>query len=160
MSDNNIDIKFKAVLEQTSILDVCTQIRTEASKVFYSENIFYITDAENQFVDAEHFIQRVYHLNAQNIAKLVVRFELPQKTLEGIQSIDDSGIGGLSMHVYERIKQEHAEHARSLGSIVMDSGRPFHRITRKGADAEDFAGVVLREMNGKFDERCRRLKGN
>ena len=75
--DEEFDIHMLRIGARICLLGVCTQIRSEASEIFYAENTFRITDARKQQLYTTFFLQSIGESNAQRIKRLLVDLALP-----------------------------------------------------------------------------------
>ena len=122
VEDNDIDLNFKTIHRQTGLLDVCTQIGSEAGRIFYSGNTFCISDVKDRTIDAERFVCRTGESTAQQITSLAIRFRFSNTDLERIDRLERMLY--LEAGLVADSKYEFCYHARQLAEKMLRMGAP------------------------------------
>lgn len=85
--DEMIDITLEEVKCRTSLLRVCSQIRSEAKSVFYATNSFYVADFFAQQAELGRFLKNAGS-SAKHVPELIIKIELPQIFLDALLLVD------------------------------------------------------------------------
>ena len=149
IADDEININMRDIQAYTRILNVCTQIRTEASEIFYGENTFRITDAERQQPDTASFLQEAGIQNIAKISTLTVDLALPKwesKARAVAEFLEENNHEAAAQDLRGYIRCTPMDAARELGLFVVQAGVSVGNIAvqkpRRGANS-----MTIEDMN-------------
>lgn len=124
--EEHVEITFKEIEDRTSLLRTCSQIRREATEIFYASNSFVITDVLGHQAETYRFMRNA-GANARLIPAITATIKLPQLFMRVLyllfQARPDAedaqkSIGEAYTHV---LKTMHSE-IQSCGKRLIDGG--------------------------------------
>lgn len=95
--DESVVVDYKAIHDKTALLRTSTQLREEASVIFYRESKFIVTNAPAQGPDLAKLLQAMGAENRHNIDKVVMQHKLPEVVSQRLKLLEDYCKSGLSM---------------------------------------------------------------
>ena len=75
--DEHVNISLHAIKQRTALLRTCSQIRNEATEIFYNVNVFAITDCLAQHYEIKRFLRNAGKYTVL-IPKLIVHIAIPK----------------------------------------------------------------------------------
>lgn len=116
-SDNGeyVEITLKATKWQTALLRVCSQIRNEATQIFYATNTFLISDMLGQEKEIDRFLKNA-GANVSLLPRLVAQFKPPKL----LNQVTDT-IAQVVPSVSNQALRDLMEAYQSIHNVVHDS---------------------------------------
>jgi translation elongation factor EF-G len=144
LTSNNgeyVEITLKVVKKQTALLRVCSQIRNEATQIFYATNTFLIADLLGQEKEINRFMKNAA-ANMKLVPRLVTQFKPPKLPSQITDTIVQIAPNARQATLIELIRAYAPVHTivhnsvQQCGRRLVEAGVPYLRIAVASSQGE------------------------